>query len=56
MTVKIVVQKFGGTSVNTRELREKAALKVQETQKKDFPRWWWYRLWEGKEHLMLPIL
>ncbi|HPZ39454.1 MAG TPA: aspartate kinase [Candidatus Atribacteria bacterium] len=36
MTVKIVVQKFGGTSVNTRELREKAALKVQETQKEGF--------------------
>ncbi len=28
--MKIVVQKFGGTSVHTRELREKAALKVKE--------------------------
>jgi len=36
MTVKIVVQKFGGTSVNTRELREKAALKVKETQEEGF--------------------
>ena len=34
--MKIVVQKFGGTSVNTRELREKAALKVKEAQEEGF--------------------
>ncbi|HQE25586.1 MAG TPA: aspartate kinase [Candidatus Atribacteria bacterium] len=34
--MKIVVQKFGGTSVNTRELREKAALKVKEARGKGF--------------------
>ncbi|MDK2897009.1 MAG: aspartate kinase [Candidatus Atribacteria bacterium] len=34
--MRIVVQKFGGTSVNTRELREKAALKVKETLEEGF--------------------
>ncbi|MGQ9473256.1 MAG: aspartate kinase [Candidatus Caldatribacteriaceae bacterium] len=34
--MKIVVQKFGGTSVHTRELREKAALKVKEAFEEGF--------------------
>lgn len=34
--MKIIVQKFGGTSVNTQELREKAALKVKEALEEGF--------------------
>lgn len=35
-TMRIVVQKFGGTSVHTRELREKAAAKVKEAWEEGF--------------------
>jgi len=34
--MNIVVQKFGGTSVHTRELREKAALKIKEALEEGF--------------------
>jgi aspartate kinase len=34
--MRIVVQKFGGTSVHTRELREKAAMKVKEAYEEGF--------------------
>ncbi|WP_438315348.1 aspartate kinase [Candidatus Caldatribacterium sp. SIUC1] len=34
--MRIVVQKFGGTSVHTRELREKAAMKVKEAHEEGF--------------------
>lgn len=34
--MRIVVQKFGGTSVHTRELREKAAQKIKETLEEGF--------------------
>jgi aspartate kinase len=34
--MKIVVQKFGGTSVHTPELREKAALKLKEAYEEGY--------------------